>query len=179
MILNRFLMLMRILQSIWVQRCIPTKQIFHTVIQSKFNELVRNFDKNVIWNNLHIFLFRIQNWNFLAQQLKVTFFKNKCQILWMFSQITSQIQWLILKVIRDTQLKNTPTSTSVMVKRLEMPNKPDKLMWKPTMVAKYRTKVCSKMCTWGWWKLAASLRQYENEVAAWWLIKRKWTSKKD
>ncbi len=62
-------MLISILKSIWlemttvwlwfvkkVQRNIPTKQIFHFVTQSKFDELVWNFDKNIIWNNLHIFV---------------------------------------------------------------------------------------------------------------------------
>ncbi len=78
MILNRFSMPISILKSIWleittvwlwfvrkVQRRIPTKQIFHTVTRPKFDEWVRNLNKNVIWNNLYTFLFKTQNWYFL------------------------------------------------------------------------------------------------------------------
>ncbi len=101
MILNRFFVQISILKSIWlkmttvwlwfvkkVQRSIPTKQIFHTVTQFKFDKLVRNFDKNIIWNHLDIFSFKTQNWYFPPQQLEVTFSSKRGFRLWVFSIVS-------------------------------------------------------------------------------------------
>ncbi len=68
--------------------------IYLTVTQSKIDELVRNVDRNVIWNNLHTFLFKTQIWYFLSQQLSD--FPNLCMI----SHITSHIIFQIIYVIR-------------------------------------------------------------------------------
>ncbi len=68
MVLNRFLMLISIVKSIWLEMTtvslwfVRKVQIFHghlqiylTVTKSKFDKLVRNSDKNVIWNTFYAF----------------------------------------------------------------------------------------------------------------------------
>ncbi len=110
MMLNRILMLISILKSIrlemttvwpWfvrkVQRSIPTKQIFHTVIQSKFDKTVRNFDKNVIWNNLHTFPFKTENWYFPPQQLFTFSQKEVSDFVFVFSNLITFVWYFFVE----------------------------------------------------------------------------------
>ncbi len=123
MILNRFLMLISILKfillkmtTVWlwflrkVQRQITTKQFFHTVTQSKFDELVRNFDKNVIWNELYTFPFKTQNWYFLLEQLQVTFSQKEISdFVYVFSDRSTHLN-KIGKCCYYMHLQSSPVS---------------------------------------------------------------------